>query len=79
MRSGPVWLLGLTGAAVANALSLEKRDNPAVVALPLVRERDSSSQISKRSKTVAVESITEYTSAGPVGSSYRHLSDYGLG
>lgn len=50
MRSGLACLLGLAGVALTNALSLEKRDNPAVLAMPMVR--DTSRQLSKRSKTV---------------------------
>ncbi|KAJ5510963.1 Peptidase aspartic, catalytic [Penicillium expansum] len=52
MRSEVACLLALSGAALTNALSLEKRDNPAVLAVPMVR--DTSRQLSKRSKTVGV-------------------------
>lgn len=70
MRSGSAWLLSLAGAAaLSNALSLEKRDNPAVLALPFVRDQDSSSKISKRSKTVGVSSDNNhdnyYLEVGP--------------
>ncbi|KAJ5974031.1 hypothetical protein N7481_011241 [Penicillium waksmanii] len=57
MRCGSAWLLSLAGAAaLSNALYLAKRDNPAVLALPFVRDQDSSRKISKRSKTVGVAS-----------------------
>ncbi|KAJ5159074.1 uncharacterized protein N7500_008725 [Penicillium coprophilum] len=52
MHSGLACLLGLTSLALTNALSLEKRDSPAVLTVPLVR--DTSRQLSKRSKTVNV-------------------------
>ncbi|KAJ5360013.1 hypothetical protein N7517_009204 [Penicillium concentricum] len=53
MRSGFACLLGLAGLTLTNALSLEKRDRPAVLTVPLVR--DTSRQLSKRSKTVDVD------------------------
>jgi hypothetical protein len=52
MRSGSAWLLGLTGAALTDALALDQRDTPAVLAVPIVQERGNSRQISKRSQTV---------------------------
>jgi hypothetical protein len=52
MRSEWACLLGLAGAALTNALSLEKRDNPAVLAVPMVH--DTSRQLSRRSGTVGV-------------------------
>ncbi|KAJ5672197.1 hypothetical protein N7507_001324 [Penicillium longicatenatum] len=52
MRSGWACLLGLAGVALTNALSLEKRDNPAVLAVPMVR--DTSRQLSRRSGTIGV-------------------------
>ncbi|KAJ5280622.1 hypothetical protein N7478_005994 [Penicillium angulare] len=54
MRSGSAWLLGLAGVALSNALTLEKRDSPAVLAVPMVRERDTSREIYKRSKTIKI-------------------------
>ncbi|KGO76093.1 Peptidase A1 [Penicillium italicum] len=53
MRSGLACLLGLAGVASTNALSLEKRDNPAVLAVPMVR--DTSRQLSRRSKIVDID------------------------
>jgi hypothetical protein len=55
MRSGSIWLLGLAGAALTNALALEKRDSPAVLAVPVVQSRDTSRRISKRSDTVDID------------------------
>ncbi|KAJ5112299.1 hypothetical protein N7532_000344 [Penicillium argentinense] len=56
MRSGSVWLLGLAGAALTNALALDKRDSPAVLAVPVVRGKaPSPSRLLKRSETVDVE------------------------
>ncbi|CAI7641263.1 uncharacterized protein N7487_003108 [Penicillium crustosum] len=53
MRSGLACLLGLAGVALTNAtLSVEKRDTPAVLTVPMVR--DTSRQLSKRSKSVDV-------------------------
>ncbi|KAJ5827580.1 hypothetical protein N7447_004343 [Penicillium robsamsonii] len=52
MRSGLTCVLGLASVALTNALILEKRDNPAVLTVPLIR--DTSRQLSKRSKTVDV-------------------------
>lgn len=46
MRSGLVCLLGLAGVALTNALSLEKRDNLAVLEVPMVR--DTSRQLYSR-------------------------------
>ncbi|KAJ5108277.1 hypothetical protein N7456_004952 [Penicillium angulare] len=60
MRSGSAWLFGLAGIALSNALTLEKRENPAVLAVPMVRERNTSRQISKRSKTVKVDPQDDY-------------------
>ncbi|KAJ5403363.1 Peptidase aspartic catalytic [Penicillium cosmopolitanum] len=57
MRCRSACLLGLAGTAVlSSALSLEKRDQPAVIALPFVRDQDSLSKIMKRSKTAGVSS-----------------------
>lgn len=57
MCRGSAWLVSLAGAAaLSNALSLEKRDNPAVLALPFFRDQDSLSKVSKRLKTVGVSS-----------------------
>ncbi|KAJ5230317.1 hypothetical protein N7489_011025 [Penicillium chrysogenum] len=53
MRSGLACLLGLAGLALTNASSLEKRDSLAVLAVPMVR--DTSRQLSRRSKTVDVD------------------------
>lgn len=63
MRSEVACLLALSGAALTNALSLEKRDNPAVLAVPMVR--DTSRQLSKRSKTVGVNLNKERDIVGP--------------
>ncbi|CAI7574904.1 unnamed protein product [Penicillium discolor] len=53
MRSGLVCLLGLAGVALTNTtLSVEKRGGPAVLTVPMVR--DTSRQLSKRSKSVDV-------------------------
>lgn len=48
MRCGSAWLLGLAGGALSNALVLEKRNNPAVFEVPLIKEHISN-QIAKRS------------------------------
>ncbi|KAJ5494635.1 hypothetical protein N7463_010722 [Penicillium fimorum] len=53
MRSWLTCVLGLTGLTLTNALILEKRDSPAVLTVPLVR--DTSRQLSKRSKAVDVD------------------------
>ncbi|OQE14418.1 hypothetical protein PENFLA_c038G09363 [Penicillium flavigenum] len=50
MRSGLACILGLTGLALTNASSVEKRDSLAVLAVPIVR--DTSRQLSKRSTTL---------------------------
>ena len=63
MRSGLACLLGLAGIALTNALNLEKRDNPAVLAMPMVR--DTSRQLSKRSKTVNADLNNERDDVGP--------------
>ncbi|KAJ6096122.1 hypothetical protein N7486_006868 [Penicillium sp. IBT 16267x] len=60
MRSGLACLLGLAGVALTDALSLEKRDSPAVLAVPMVR--DNSRQLSKRSKTIDVDLDNEEVS-----------------
>lgn len=54
MRSGSVWLLGLAGAALSNAVAVDKRDGPAVLTVPMVRENHTPRHLSKRSKTIAV-------------------------
>lgn len=64
MRSGLACLLGLAGVALTNAtLSAEKRDSPAVLAVPMVR--DTSHQLSKRSKTVDVGLKNEVVNVRP--------------
>lgn len=53
MRSGLACLLGLAGVTLTNAtFSVEKRDGPAVLAVPMVP--DTSRQLAKRSKSVDV-------------------------
>jgi hypothetical protein len=63
MRSGLAFLLGLAGLALTNASSLEKRDSLAVLAVPMVR--DTSRQLSRRSKTVDVDLDNEDARVGP--------------
>jgi hypothetical protein len=62
MRRGLACLLGLASVALTSALSLEKRDNPAVLTVPMVRE--TSRQISKRSKSVDVDLDNEKVDVG---------------
>lgn len=54
MRSGVSWLFALAGAALANGLSLEKRDAPAVFAVPFRHDRAVLNQLTKRSKTTDI-------------------------
>lgn len=62
MHCGLACLLGLAGVALTNALNLEKRDSPAVLAVPMVR--DTSRQLSKRSKTVDIDLDNERVGVG---------------
>lgn len=57
MRGGSIVLLGLAAPALTNALVLEKRDSPAVLAVPVVQTRgvSNSRQVSKRSDTFDVD------------------------
>ncbi|KAJ5785518.1 uncharacterized protein N7503_010730 [Penicillium pulvis] len=80
MRSGLACLLGLASVALTDALSLEKRDNPAVLAMPMVR--DTSRQFSKRSKTVDAnldndqEYYTSYVANFTFGTPPQHFLAY---
>jgi hypothetical protein len=62
MRTLLACLIGLASAAGTNALNLEKRDSPAVLAVPMIR--DSYPQLSKRSKSVIVDLDKERVDVG---------------
>lgn len=54
MHVTSAWLAGLAGAALTNALTLEKRDSPSVVTMPLKAEYGNSHarRLSKRKSIV---------------------------
>lgn len=63
MHSGSAWLFGLAGLALSNALTVEKRDTPAVLAVPIIADRHNSRQLSKRDNlTVDVDLDNEHLS-----------------
>lgn len=64
MRSGSAWLLGLAFAAGANALTLEKRESPAVFTVPMTRGEKIPRQFNKRSKTLFTSLQNEQDEVG---------------
>ncbi|KAJ5885074.1 hypothetical protein N7495_009584 [Penicillium taxi] len=80
MYSLSACLLGLAIIACTHALSLEKRDNPAVLAMPMVH--GSSRQLSKRSETASInlahekDDYTAYVANMTFGTPPQHFLAY---